>query len=92
MIKRLSGPKTHICWTPDGTPPKDRKRVSLVLESDLVKMETALEWYGEQAEAIARHMDEKRDLAVMACVTALALDKGDRAKNVQFDWEPPPEC
>lgn len=42
----------------------------------------ALEWYGEQAEAIARHMDEKKDLVVMACVTALALDKGDRAKNV----------
>lgn len=50
-----------------------------------------LEWYGEQADAIARHMDEKKDLAVMACVTALALDHGNRAQNASFIWIPQ-EC
>ena len=52
-----------------------------------------LEWYGEQAEAINRHMNQKKDLAVMACVTALSLDAGNRAKIVLDDeWVPQEGC
>jgi len=34
-IDVLSGPKTHICWTPDNTPVSEREMVVLVRESDL---------------------------------------------------------
>lgn len=39
MIKRLSGPKTHICWTPDNKPENKRILVSLVSEKDLTTLE-----------------------------------------------------
>jgi putative hemolysin len=36
-VKRLSGPRTHVCWTPDNT--RNNPLVSLVLESELVELE-----------------------------------------------------
>lgn len=35
QIKRLAGPKHHLCWTQDGRDPADRELVSLVREADL---------------------------------------------------------
>lgn len=43
-IERLAGPRTHVCWTPDATPPEDREVVSLVREDDLVELEKRTYW------------------------------------------------
>lgn len=39
MIERLSGPHTHVCWTPDAKPKDEREVVSLVREDDLKTLE-----------------------------------------------------
>jgi len=38
-LERLSGPGTHICWTPDAVPKSKMKLVSLVEESALLALE-----------------------------------------------------
>ena len=38
-IERLYGPHTHVCWTPDYTPPEQREQVVLVRLSDLERFE-----------------------------------------------------
>jgi len=43
MIERLSGPSTHICWTPDDIPKSECELVVLVKESDLVQLEDKAE-------------------------------------------------
>jgi NTP pyrophosphatase (non-canonical NTP hydrolase) len=42
MIERLSGPKTHVTWTPDHTPKNEIEMVVLVRENDLVALESQL--------------------------------------------------
>lgn len=42
-VKRLSGPKTHICWTPDAIPERKRELVSLAREADLLALEALAE-------------------------------------------------
>lgn len=34
----LSGPRTHICWTPDGTPPEQREQVVLIRYADFKRL------------------------------------------------------
>lgn len=57
-IKRLVGPKTHVCWTPDHTPVSQRERVSLVREDDLVKLDfladKVIKWLGEDRMELVR--------------------------------------
>lgn len=43
-------------------------------------LEKALEWYGEQAEAMARHTIAINPKAMEAIVTCLSLDGGNRAR------------
>lgn len=38
-LERLSGPSSHICWTPDHTPINEREIVVLVDYNALVKLE-----------------------------------------------------
>lgn len=38
-LERLSGPATHICWTPDGTPIQEQFTVVLVRAADLHQLE-----------------------------------------------------
>ena len=63
-IRRLAGPRTHICWTPDTVPEKKRKLVSLVLEADLQKSEgesarlrRELEWANRELGKVFPHVD-----------------------------------
>lgn len=42
-VKRLSGPNTHICWTPDAIPERKRELVSLAREADLLALEALAE-------------------------------------------------
>ncbi len=42
-VERLMGPRTHICWTPDGVAKSQQEVVSLVRESDLIAMEIKLD-------------------------------------------------
>lgn len=49
------------------------------LEKRAAELEKALEWYGEKAEYIAKHYDAGEE-RVVACVVALKLDAGNRAK------------
>lgn len=44
-VKRMLGPDTHVCFTPDNTPRDQRVQVSLVAEADLLKIERAVEKY-----------------------------------------------
>lgn len=39
-LKRLYGPSTHVCWTPDYTPKDKRKMVVLVEAAELEKLES----------------------------------------------------
>jgi len=41
-IERLSGPATHVSWTPDAVPRTKRELVSLVREADLRALESRL--------------------------------------------------
>lgn len=54
MIKRLAGPGTHVCWTPDHTPESERKVVCLVEESELLALEREV----IQLLAFKRSVDE----------------------------------
>lgn len=61
-------------------------------EELLLRARLALAWYEEQADAIARYMnaDPPNLEAAMACMTALALDGGNRARNAcrtRVEWE-----
>lgn len=49
--------------------------------NDLQWMRTALEWYGEQAEAASRHLTVINEEALLAIITALSLDGGKRASD-----------
>lgn len=53
-IERLTGPHTHVCWTPDYTPMDERELVSLVREADLV----ALELISAENEVLRLCIDE----------------------------------
>lgn len=44
-VKRVLGPDTHVCYTPDNTPKDQRIQVSLVAELDLLKLERTAEQY-----------------------------------------------
>jgi hypothetical protein len=48
---------------------------------DIAAMAKALEWYGEQAEAAARHTIVINPKALEAVVTCLSLDGGGRARS-----------
>ena len=39
-VKPLMGPRTHICWTPDGVPKEQQEVVGLIRASDLAAIET----------------------------------------------------
>ena len=49
---------------------------------DLERMYAALRWYGDEADALAKNMIEKRDTAVLASVQVLALDAGKRVNDL----------
>jgi hypothetical protein len=54
--------------------------VPYVPATELKRLRTALEWYGEQAEASARHTIVINPKALEAIVTSLSLDAGGRAR------------
>ncbi len=45
------------------------------------EMKAALLWYGEQAEAMERHSNVINEDALLAIVTTLSLDGGERARS-----------
>ena len=51
------------------------------LAGELKEARAALRWYADEAEAIAKHLQEKRDTALLASVQVLALDAGKRARD-----------
>jgi hypothetical protein len=52
-VERLAGPRTHICWTPDGVPEHLQELVVLVRASDLDALSAALT--ASQAETAAAY-------------------------------------
>lgn len=54
--------------------------IPYVPASEVERLRAALEWYGEQAEATARHTIVINPKALEAIVTALSLDAGGRAR------------
>lgn len=58
LIKRLSGPNTHICWTPDAVPQSQRQVVVLVKESDLIELEIKLNRAKDLLSGIVSNEDD----------------------------------
>jgi hypothetical protein len=54
-IERLSGPQTHICWTPDAKLENERELVSLVREKDLAELEQVIPKVGQLIRLLASH-------------------------------------
>ena len=50
------------------------------LEAEVERLRKALEWYSEKAFAINKFLLAKKSEAVMAVVTELSLDNGNKAK------------
>jgi hypothetical protein len=50
------------------------------LEAENERLRKAVEWYGEQAEAMARYALVIKPLAMEAIVTSMSLDAGSRAR------------
>lgn len=64
---------------PDPTALADLVAYAEGLERRLAEAEKVISWYGEQAEAMARHTIIINGKALEAVVTCIALDGGDRA-------------
>ena len=60
------------------------------LEAKLSKMEVALKWYGEKAEAMKRYAEAKppKTTSMTAVVTELSLDGGNRAEALAGSDDP----
>lgn len=67
-----------------------RAELRKIAEANKSKVKTALEFYGAEAEALARHMTEDRvnkSDAILASVTVLSLDGGRRAREAMIEWK-----
>lgn len=49
---------------------------------DLDRVQETLNWYGDEAIALATNMLEKKDMAVLASVNVLSLDAGKKVKDL----------
>lgn len=64
---------------------KDAVARRLEAEAEMEQLKSALEWYAEQAEAVARHLrsDPPEANALLAIMTTLSLDGGQRAEKAK---------
>lgn len=55
-----------------------------IMEED-VQTREALKWYMERAQTISKYLESKKTTGLVAVMTELGLDKGDRAWHALTD-------
>jgi len=82
-VKRLSGPRTHISWTPDSIPVAERIMVSIVGEEELVAYEARYRADQKLIKAVMAYskvapVDSERIAALNGAIAAHNKATGDK--------------
>lgn len=68
-LRVLHGPRTHVCWTPDSTPPDQRELVYVVGEADVVRTRATVAALKAENEVLRHPLAGVKQLVYQAAPT-----------------------